>query len=131
MNTYKTLAAGLLLIGLILAGTPARAEVFRCTDRAGKISYQSQPCPEAHEARRLELGQGQAARPAPAKPPTASGTALLPSRGAPSGWGIIFMDDAMDLPAPAAAPAPAPAAVSESPPSRTVRPASASLLSKR
>jgi hypothetical protein len=132
METYKALAAGLLLIGLMLAGTPARADVFRCTDRGGKISYQSLPCPEAHAAKRLELGQGETARTVPAKPPTPSATAVHLSRErASSGWGIVFLDDAMDLPAPAAAPTPAPAAVYASPSARPAHPMSASLPSKR
>lgn len=132
METYKALATGLLLIGLTLAGTPARADVFRCTDRGGKTSYQSLPCPEAHAAKRLELGHGETARTVSAKPPPPSATALHLSRErASNGWGIVFLDDAMDLPAPAAAPTPAPAAVSENPSARPVRPTSATLPSKR
>jgi hypothetical protein len=126
METYKALAAGLLLLGLTLAVTPARADVLRCTDREGKVSYQSLPCPEAHASRRLELGQGETARTVSAKPPPPSATALHLSRErATSGWGIVFLDDAMDLPAPAPAP------VYASPSARPAHPMSASLPSKR
>lgn len=46
--------AAVLLTGCALS-LPAAAQVYKCTDSAGKTAYQSQPCPDATQSAQLDL----------------------------------------------------------------------------
>lgn len=109
MRIREVIGACLLMTWLVLANEPAQADVFRCTDREGKVSYQSQPCLEAHETRRLELAHSDAVPSAPARQPTYRRPISNRHTGSASnGWGIFTLDGSIDVPAPSA-PEPAPA----------------------
>ncbi|MEP7329728.1 MAG: DUF4124 domain-containing protein [Betaproteobacteria bacterium] len=41
-----------LLIGIAL---PVTAQVFKCVDKAGRTTYQQQPCPDANKSSRMDL----------------------------------------------------------------------------
>jgi len=59
----KTIALTSLLLALPML---AAANVYRCTDAQGKVTYQAQPCADAADGRKLEVEQ----RSAPPAPPT-------------------------------------------------------------
>jgi len=44
-----------LLSALLLAGLPAGAGIYRCTDAAGAVTYQEIPCPASSEGRATNL----------------------------------------------------------------------------
>ena len=49
-------ASGVLLAALaVLAAPAAHAQVYKCVDRAGRTTYQQQPCPDAQKGGRVEL----------------------------------------------------------------------------
>lgn len=97
MNPTTFTIASLLLALPALA----TANVYRCTDAQGKVTYQAQPCDDASGGRKLEVEQRSANAPAP------------PARRAvPQGFD-----------SPAASPAPAPIALPK-PALRVVEPAS-------
>ncbi len=50
-------AHGVWLVALALGGfaLPAAAQVYKCVDKAGRITYQQQPCPGAQKEARVDL----------------------------------------------------------------------------
>lgn len=49
-------AVALLLFALPLAGSAAdSAQIFKCTDASGNVTYQNEPCPKASKSGRIEL----------------------------------------------------------------------------
>ncbi|RZL37906.1 MAG: DUF4124 domain-containing protein [Rubrivivax sp.] len=73
-----------------LASGPAAAAVYKCTDAAGKVAYQAQPCPDAGGARVLPTEAAPAARP----------LALPPRPRANDAWSIRGNDGDTAVPAP-------------------------------
>jgi hypothetical protein len=59
-RTAVLLRVGLALAGLAagLAASPDAAALFKCTNAAGKVAYQDEPCPDASRQSRLEAAQG-------------------------------------------------------------------------
>lgn len=91
------------LVVLVLMPHAVRADVLRCTGRDGKVSYQSQPCPDARETRRLDLAPDDAGRAASARAQAVR--QALPDRNAAarSGeWSILTLDGSLDASAPSA-----------------------------
>ncbi len=79
-----------LWLALNLVVVPATAAVVKCTDAAGKVTYQTGPCPDASNSTSLPNVAAPAARPAPA-----------PSRSSPKdSWGIVTEDGVIEAPAP-------------------------------
>ena len=56
-DASRVAAAGALAAALIALACPAvaDAQVYKCVDRAGRTTYQQQPCPEAQTGGRLSL----------------------------------------------------------------------------
>lgn len=52
--------AAVALVLAALAAPAADAQVYKCVDRAGRTTYQQQPCPEAQKGGRVELHVGAA-----------------------------------------------------------------------
>lgn len=49
-------ASGVLLAALaVLAAPAAHAQVYKCVDRAGRTTYQQQPCPDTQKGGRVDL----------------------------------------------------------------------------
>jgi hypothetical protein len=58
-----------LSLALMLASPWAAAAVYKCTDAAGKTTYQAQPCPGSDGAGPLSVGEQPSSRPQPAAKP--------------------------------------------------------------
>ena len=56
-DASRVAAAGALTAALVALACPAvaDAQVYKCVDRAGRTTYQQQPCPEAQTGGRLSL----------------------------------------------------------------------------
>ena len=65
MTVRCTSHAAVLAALVALAASAADAQVYKCVDRAGRTTYQQQPCPESQKGGRVELNVGAA--PAPAR----------------------------------------------------------------
>jgi hypothetical protein len=50
-------ACGLLTVALaaLVWAAPAAAQVYKCVDKAGRTTYQQQPCPDAQKGARMDL----------------------------------------------------------------------------
>lgn len=97
MKTIRPGAVSLPL--LLLLGLPASASVYRCTDGAGRVTYQAQPCPVDRNANPVELA---GARPAPASAALRSAPAGVQRADDDDAWGTMTFDDGTVLPGPAA-----------------------------
>lgn len=94
-KAFRRQAAGPVWVGLSVALTvlPAQAQVYKCADSAGRVTYQAQPCPDKSVGQQVS---GE--KPAAAAPP--------PERAAPrrtpgqAGWSIATEDGAVAAPAP-------------------------------
>ncbi len=53
-------APAIAALAIALGAVPASAQVYKCVDRAGRTSYQQQPCPDTHKGGRVELWLGNA-----------------------------------------------------------------------
>lgn len=53
-------AAAMLAALVALAAPAAAAQVYKCVDRAGRTTYQQQPCPDAQKGGRVDLYLGAA-----------------------------------------------------------------------
>lgn len=44
-----------MAVALLALALPATAQVYKCVDKAGRTTYQQQPCPEAQKGSRMDL----------------------------------------------------------------------------
>lgn len=58
-----------LLLALIAVGSMAEAQVFKCTDAAGKVAYQSRPCADGAAAETVKIRAAPDAPPPLPEPP--------------------------------------------------------------
>lgn len=58
MTVRRTSQAAMLAALAALAASAADAQVYKCVDRAGRTTYQQQPCPESQKGGRVELHVG-------------------------------------------------------------------------
>jgi hypothetical protein len=82
---WPSLAVLLLLVGT--SGSAREITIWRCTDAAGKVSVQDQPCPagQASETRQMVRPQDPPPRPAEPSPP-APAPEPAPAEDAYVGW---------------------------------------------
>lgn len=100
--------AGIAALWLACASPWAAAAVYKCTDAAGKTTYQAQPCPDAGAGTALKVDGQPAARPQPPARSTVS-----PQAEPNPAWGVLATDGEVAAPAggrPAPAPRSAPVA---------------------
>ncbi len=75
--------SGLVLLALLVAGGPAAAgtvTLYRCTDAAGQLSVQSQPCPPGSQQREQRVDPVRSLpEPASPEPSPATGPAPFPA----------------------------------------------------
>lgn len=68
----RTSCGALWVASMLAAASPwAAAQVYKCTDAAGKTTYQAQPCPDAKTGTAMNLEGQPAPRPRPAPAPVA------------------------------------------------------------
>lgn len=60
MTGRRACAASALAVLAAMAPPAADAQVYKCVDRAGRTTYQQQPCPESQKGGRVELHLGAA-----------------------------------------------------------------------
>lgn len=60
MTAHRTPQAAVLAALAVLVASAADAQVYKCVDRAGRTTYQQQPCPESQKGGRVELHVGAA-----------------------------------------------------------------------
>ena len=60
MTTRRTPGVAVLAALAALAVPAADAQVYKCVDRAGRTTYQQQPCPDSQKGGRVELHVGPA-----------------------------------------------------------------------
>ena len=88
----------LAAVSPLLAAESVQAEVYRCADAAGKVTYQAQPCPDSNVSKPVNIG---AAAPQGAPRPAPS---VQRQAGSPA-WRIVAEDGPLSAPTRAAPPA--------------------------